>query len=211
MRRRTSGTCRNLQSTALQRISSSRDGFRTQHDTLHILQRRGPGLKHIEIQCLAIQQWIREKRLSVGRVERKTILQISSRNTWMDRERFHLQGNLDFESKKARMTTESFLNKCVQSSRGASTLSFSGGHNVHHVDLELCKQTSFFFFSFFRQTPQLDFRARTSGSKQALSPGISLVSLQKQVQSYCHLVFLHGSGASSLKLEIYGAEKVSSL
>ena len=35
----------------------------------HILQRRGPGgLKHIEIRCLSIQQWIREKRLSVSRV-----------------------------------------------------------------------------------------------------------------------------------------------
>ena len=33
----------------------------------HILQRRGPGgLKHIEIRCLSIQQWIREKRLSVS-------------------------------------------------------------------------------------------------------------------------------------------------
>ena len=33
----------------------------------HILQRRGPGgLKHIEIRCLAIQQWVREKRLSVS-------------------------------------------------------------------------------------------------------------------------------------------------
>ena len=71
LRRRTSGTCRTLPRTALQRFSSSRDGFRTQHDTLHILQRRGPGLKHIEIRCLAIQQWIREKRLSVGRVDTK--------------------------------------------------------------------------------------------------------------------------------------------
>ena len=36
----------------------------------HVLQRRGPGgLKHIEIRCLAIQQWIREQRLSVGRVD----------------------------------------------------------------------------------------------------------------------------------------------
>ena len=36
----------------------------------HILQRRGPGgLKHIEIRCLSIQQWIREKRLSVSRVD----------------------------------------------------------------------------------------------------------------------------------------------
>ena len=38
----------------------------------HILKRRGPsGLKHIEIRCLAIQQWIREKRLSVSRVDTK--------------------------------------------------------------------------------------------------------------------------------------------
>ena len=38
----------------------------------HILQRRGPGeLKHIEIRCLAIQQWIQEKRLSVERVDTK--------------------------------------------------------------------------------------------------------------------------------------------
>ena len=36
----------------------------------HIPQRRGPGgLKHIEIRCLAIQQWMREKRLSVGHEE----------------------------------------------------------------------------------------------------------------------------------------------
>ena len=38
----------------------------------HILQRRGPrGLKHNGIRCLAIQQWIREKRLSVSRVDTK--------------------------------------------------------------------------------------------------------------------------------------------
>ena len=38
----------------------------------HILQRRGPGgLKHIEIRCLSKQQWIREKRLSVSRVDTK--------------------------------------------------------------------------------------------------------------------------------------------
>ena len=34
--------------------------------TRHILQRRGPsGLKHIEIRCLAIQQWDRVKCVSV--------------------------------------------------------------------------------------------------------------------------------------------------
>ena len=38
----------------------------------HIPQRRRPGrLKHIEVRCLAAQQWIREKRLSVGRVDTK--------------------------------------------------------------------------------------------------------------------------------------------
>ena len=38
----------------------------------HIVQRRGPGgLKHIDIRCFAIQQWIREKRLSVSRVDTK--------------------------------------------------------------------------------------------------------------------------------------------
>ena len=37
-----------------------------------MLQRKGPsGLKHIEIRCLSIQQWIREKRLSVSRVDTK--------------------------------------------------------------------------------------------------------------------------------------------
>ena len=38
----------------------------------HILHRRGPGrLEHIEIRCLAIQQWVRAKRLSVSRVDTK--------------------------------------------------------------------------------------------------------------------------------------------
>ena len=38
----------------------------------HILHRRGPGgLKHIEIRCLALQQWVREKRPSVSRVDTK--------------------------------------------------------------------------------------------------------------------------------------------
>ena len=38
----------------------------------HIAQRRGPGgLKHIEIRCLSIQQLMRDKRLSVSRVDTK--------------------------------------------------------------------------------------------------------------------------------------------
>ena len=58
LRRRTVGTRRTQQGTALQRCSSSPQ---TRRDTN--IQRRGPGgLKHIEKRCLAIQQWIREKR-----------------------------------------------------------------------------------------------------------------------------------------------------
>ena len=35
-------------------------------------QRRGPGgFKHIEIRCLAMRQWMREKRLAVGLVDTK--------------------------------------------------------------------------------------------------------------------------------------------
>ena len=62
----------------------------------HILQRKRPGgLTHIEIRCLAIQQWIREKRLSVGRVNTK--------NNTAD------LFTKEFESWKVRMvTTESF-------------------------------------------------------------------------------------------------------
>ena len=38
----------------------------------HNLQRWGPGgLRHIEIRCLAIQHWVREKRLSVSQVDTK--------------------------------------------------------------------------------------------------------------------------------------------
>ena len=69
LRRRTVGTRRTLQGTSLQRFSSSRDGLRfgKTHSTA-----QGPGgLKHIEIRCIAIQQWIREKRLLVSRVDTK--------------------------------------------------------------------------------------------------------------------------------------------
>ena len=46
---------------------------------------------------------------------------------------------------------------------------------------------------------QPDFRAPPSGSKQAFSQSC----FQKQVQSYCHLALIHGSGAGSLKPLIY--------
>ena len=49
--------------------------FRLEMDSdlaCHILQRRGSGgLKHTEIRCLVLQRWIREKRLSVGRMDTK--------------------------------------------------------------------------------------------------------------------------------------------
>ena len=51
---------------------------------IHILQRRGPGgLKRIEIRCLAIQQWIREKRLSVSRVDTKTTADLFGTSGWI--------------------------------------------------------------------------------------------------------------------------------
>ena len=42
----------------------------TRQDTFYSAGDHG-GLKHIEIRCLAIQQWVREKRLSVSRVDTK--------------------------------------------------------------------------------------------------------------------------------------------
>ena len=56
----------------------------------HIVKRRGPGgLKHIEKRCLAIRQWMREKR---------TTQQRSSGNIWMDCEHSRSRRNLGFES-----------------------------------------------------------------------------------------------------------------
>ena len=46
-----------------------------------------------------------------------------------------------------------------------------------------------------KQAPQYDFRQTHNKIEQALSQSC----FQKQEQSYCHLVFLHGSGAGSLK------------
>ena len=63
------GLARTLQGTALQRFSSSRDGFRL--GKTHSAAQETGGLKHIDIRCLAIQQWVREKRLSVSRVDTK--------------------------------------------------------------------------------------------------------------------------------------------
>ena len=69
----------------------------------HVLQRRGPsGFKHIEIRCLALQQWMRENVCRWVEWTRRTILQISSPNIRMDRARRRSQGNLDFETWKVR-------------------------------------------------------------------------------------------------------------
>ena len=203
------GTRRTLQGTSLQRFSSSRDS----DSARHILQRRGQGgLKHTEIRCLAIQQWVREKRLSVSRVDTKKTPQISSRNIWMDCERSRSQRNLGFDSWMVRIvqmgTTEEWrrLRACQQrflSSKGVSILSFNSWQNVHYIDIDRCTQTSFFPCCFYllqlvhRQTQlswtihSLILRGLTSGSNR---PWVT-----KEVQSCCHLVLIHGSGASSLK------------
>ena len=107
LRRRTSGTRRSLQGTAPQPSSSSRDGFRsrTTHSTAQ-RTRRTQAYRKTMLGCTTV-----DMRKNVSRwVEwtRRTTLQVSSRNIWMDRERSRSQGNLDFESWKARMTTGSF-------------------------------------------------------------------------------------------------------
>ena len=63
----------------------------------HILQRRRPGgLKHIEIRCLAIQQWVRAET-SIREFEwtRRTTQPIFSRNTLTDCVQEHLRRNWD--------------------------------------------------------------------------------------------------------------------
>ena len=108
LRRRTSGTRRSLQGTAPQ--PSSFVSRWIQIRARPILQRRGPGgLKHIARRCLGCTTVDMRKNVSRW-VEwtRRTTLQVSSRNIWMDRERSRSQGNLDFESWKARMTSGSF-------------------------------------------------------------------------------------------------------
>ena len=91
----------------------------------HILQRKGPGgLKHIDIRCLATQQWIRETRPLVGRVDTKnnaadqftkfldgTRTQSFSKEAWVGCDRTH--GRL-------RVCEQRF-----QLSRGVSILSFN--------------------------------------------------------------------------------------
>ena len=153
-----------------------------------IPQRRGSGgLKHIETRCLAIQQWIREKRLSVSRVDTK--------NNTADLFTKHLDGLrtqslakklglriLDGTNGMNGMTEEWWrlraFEKRLQSSRSVSFLSFNNWQNVNYIDIDLCTLTSFLpcMFFFFLACPQTDtdqlyntqpdFRARTSGSNK---------------------------------------------
>ena len=69
LRWRIVGTRRTLQGTSLRRCRTSRDGLRL--GKTHSFYRAGDrvGLEHIEIRCLAIQQWIRYQRLSVSWVD----------------------------------------------------------------------------------------------------------------------------------------------
>ena len=60
----------------------------------HTLQRRGPGgLKHIEIRCLSIQQWVRDKRLSVSRVDTKN--NTADLQQWIDTWRSRFEQKTD--------------------------------------------------------------------------------------------------------------------
>ena len=75
LRRRTVGSRRTLQRTSLQSFSSSRNssrkGFR--FGTSQSPEKgTGGGLQHIEIRCLAVQQWIRGKHLSAGCLDTKS-------------------------------------------------------------------------------------------------------------------------------------------
>ena len=117
----------------------------------HILQRRGQGrLKHIEIRCLSIQQWIRDKRLSVSRVDTK--------NNTAELFTKHLDG---FRSralaKKLRLRFVDMadggtngngrwwqltaFNKRLQLSRCVSFFSFDMWSIVHCVDIDICTLT----------------------------------------------------------------------
>ena len=89
-----------------------------------------------------------------------------------------------------------------------STVSLNSRQNVHYIDIDLCTPTSFlpccclFSSSACPQTDtaqwnntQFDSVCTHIWIEQALSQSCS----QKQVQSYCHLEVIHGSGAGSLK------------
>ena len=103
LRRRTVGTPRTLQGTSLQRVSSSRGRFRPRQDTFYSAGDQG-GLEHIEIRCLATLQWIREKRLSVSRVDTKNNTGRSLHETsgWIAKT-VAREKNLAFESWMVRM------------------------------------------------------------------------------------------------------------
>ena len=77
----------------------------------HTLQGRGPqGLMHIEIRCLAIQQWIREERLSFGRVDTKNNTAHLFTIFWWDHERSRHPRNFGYISLESR-TTESLVDR----------------------------------------------------------------------------------------------------
>ena len=104
----------------------------------HILQRTGPGgLKHIEIRCLALQQWIREKRLSVSRVDTKNNTtdlftkhldglrtQSLGEETWTSNPGWY-EWYEWYEWRRLRNGDERELLKSTPSSRGVSILSFN--------------------------------------------------------------------------------------
>ena len=96
-----------------------------------------------------------------------------------------------------------------------SILSLNSEQNVFYVYTDLSILTWVFLCCFFRSSvcPQTDtdqlhntqqiLRAFTHESKKVLSQVISSASFQKQVHSYGRFVLVHGSGARSLKSQIY--------
>ena len=133
LRRRTVVTHRTLRGT-LQRFSSSRDGFRLGKTQSFYSAGDQADSKHIEIRCLAIQLWVREKIPSVSRVDTK--------NETADLFTKHLDGlRTQSLAKKlglwilectngTNVITEEWwrlraFEQCFQSSRCVSILSFS--------------------------------------------------------------------------------------
>ena len=108
----------------------------------HILQRREPGgLKHIEIRCLAIQQWTREKRLSVERVDTKdNTADLLTKHLDGPRQETWTSNPGRYEWWRLRACEPRF-----QSGRRVSVLSFNSWQSVHNVDTDLWTLTLFSF------------------------------------------------------------------
>ena len=167
----------------------------------HILQRRGPGgLKHIEIRCLSIQQLIREKRLSVSRVDTK--------NNTADLFTKHLDGlRTRALAKKLGLR---FLDMAdggtnVDMADGGtnevSSFSFNMWQIVHYIDIDICTLTqslpccclpcclSFFLFSLStdRHSSVVQYSSWFPCTHMDRTGLEFILSLRKKNSSHCHL------------------------